>query len=143
MAQEQEISANWAVPNMKDVVGASVQQVKEASKASLDAWRAVMEVYQESAAILRDRGDSLFRTDMAIVQAGMDASFDQFNKLAETKNLQDAIRLEMLWGANLTLAICRALNKASGLDARANEGGVRANGVEAVNGGRHAEAANS
>jgi hypothetical protein len=31
------------------------------------------------------------------------------------KNLQDVMRLEMMWGANLTLAICHALSKANGV----------------------------
>jgi hypothetical protein len=114
MPQEQPTAANWITSNVRDVVGASAQEVKEASKASLDASRAVMEIYREAAAILRDRGDSAFRTGMAVMEAGFDANFDQLNRLAETKNLQDVIRLDMLWGANLTLALCRALTKANG-----------------------------
>ena len=117
MTQEQRTPANWMFSNVKDVMGASAQQVKESTKASLDASRAVMEIYREAASILRDRADSAFRTGMAVMEAGMDANFDQLNRMAETKNLQDVIRLQMMWGANQTLAICRALSKANGFDA--------------------------
>jgi hypothetical protein len=117
MAEEQQNPANWIVSNVKDAVGASAQEVREASKASLDASRAVMEVYREAAALLRDRGDGAFRTGMAVMEAGFDANFDQLNRLAETKNLQDVIRLQMMWGANMTLAISRALSKAKGMGA--------------------------
>jgi hypothetical protein len=75
-----------------------------------------MEIYREAASILRDRADSAFRTGMAVMEAGMDANFDQFNRMAESKNPQDVIRLQMMWGANETLAICRALSKAKGFD---------------------------
>jgi hypothetical protein len=51
------------------------------------------------------------------MEAGMDANFNKLNRMAETKNLQGVIRLQMMWGANETLAICRALSKANGLDA--------------------------
>ena len=129
MAQEQQNSANWIVSNVKDAVGASALEVKEASKASLDASRAVMEIYREAAALLRDRGDNAFRTGMAVMEAGFDANFDQLNRLAETKNLQDVMRLEMMWGANMTLAICRALSKA--------------NGSGAISGAKPPEAANA
>jgi hypothetical protein len=114
MAEEQQNAANWIVSNVKDAVGASAQEVKEASKASLDASRAVMEIYREAAALLRDRGDNVFRTGMAVMEAGFDANFDQLNRMAEMKNLQDVMRLEMMWGANMTLAICRVLSKANG-----------------------------
>jgi len=143
MAQEQDSPVTWMVPNVKDVAAASAQQVKEANKASMDAWRAIMEIYQESAELLRGRGDGAFRSGMDVVQAAMDANFDQFNQLAETKNLQDVIRLEMLWGANLTLAICRALNKANGFGAKLNGASARTGGLEAVGGAKRAEAANA
>lgn len=116
MTQGHHTPADWMISNVKDVVGASAQQVKETSKASLDASRAVMEIYREAASILSDRADSAFRTGTAVMEAGMDANFDQLNRMAETKNLQDVIRLQMLWGANETLAICRALSKANGFD---------------------------
>jgi len=114
MAGEQQNPVGWIVSNVKDAVGAGAQEVKEASKASLDASRAVMEVYREAAALLRDRGDGAFRTGMAVMEAGFDANFDQLNRLADTKNLQDVMRLQMMWGANMTLAISRALRKANG-----------------------------
>lgn len=117
MAQEQQISADWMVSNLKDLVGGRAEQVKETGKASLDASRAVMEIYREAAGILRDRGDNAFRTGMAVMEAGFDANFEQLNQLAETKNLQDVIRLQMMWGANLTLAICHALSRANGIHA--------------------------
>lgn len=115
MAQDQSISANWIISNVKDAVGANAQEAKEAGKASLNASRAVMEVYREAASILRDRGDKAFRTGMSMMEAGFDANFEQLDRLAETKNLQDVIRLEMMWAPNLTLALCRALSKASGI----------------------------
>lgn len=129
MSQEQQIPAGWVVPNVNDLVGAGAQEVKEASKASLDASRAVMEIYREAASILRDRGDEAFRTGMAVVEAGFDANFEQLNRLAEMKNLQDVVRLEMMWGANLTLAICHAMTKASG--ARIANGAVPAGAANA------------
>jgi hypothetical protein len=117
MTQEQHTAADWMISNVGDVVGASAQQVKETSKASLDASRAVMEIYREAASILRDRADSAFHTGMAVMEAGMDANFDQLNRMAETKKLQDVIRLQMMWGTNQTPAIYRALSKANGFDA--------------------------
>jgi hypothetical protein len=42
------------ISNVKDVVGASAQQV---------------EIYWEAASILRDRADSAFRTGMVVVEA--------------------------------------------------------------------------
>jgi hypothetical protein len=54
---------------------------------------------------------------MAVTEAEMDANFDQLNRMAETKNLQDFIRLQMTWGANQTLAICRAPGKVDAFDA--------------------------
>jgi hypothetical protein len=115
MTQEQQNPANWMVSNVKDAVGASTQEIKEASKASLNASRAMMEIYREAAGILRDRGDDAFRTGMAVMEAGFDANFEQLDRLADMKNLQDVMRLEMMWGANLTLAICHALSKANGV----------------------------
>jgi hypothetical protein len=129
MAGEQQNPVGWIVSNVKDAVGAGAQEVKEASKASLDASRAVMEVYREAAALLRDRGDGAFRTGMAVMEAGFDANFDQLNRLADTKNLQDVMRLQMMWGANMTLAISRALRKA--------------NGSAAIGGAKPPEAANA
>jgi hypothetical protein len=45
--------------------------------------------------------------------------------MAETKILQDVIHLQMMWPANQTPAICRALSKANGFyavgDAKAGE----------------------
>jgi hypothetical protein len=117
MTQEQHTAADWMISNVKDAVGASAQQVKETSKASLDASRAVMEIYREAASILRGRADSALHTGMAVMEAGTDANFDQLNRMAETKNLQDVIRLQMMWGTNQTLTICRALSKANGFDA--------------------------
>jgi hypothetical protein len=114
--REQHTPADWMISNVRDVVGASAQQVKETSKTSLDA-RAVVEIYRDAPSILRDRADSVFHAGMAIIKAEMDANFDQVNQMAETKNLQDVIRLQMTWGANETLAICRALSKANGFDA--------------------------
>lgn len=116
MTQEQQTPADWIILNVKDVIGAGAQQVKEASRASLDVSRAVMEIYQEAGSILRDRADSAFRTGMAVIEAGMNANFDQLNRITETTNLQDVIRLQMMWAANETLAICRALGKANGFD---------------------------
>lgn len=114
MTEEQHTPAEWIV---RDMVGATAQQVKETSKASLDAARTVMEFYREAASILRDRADSTFRTGMAVMEAGMDANFDQLNQMTGTKNLQDVIRLQMMWGANQALATFRALSKANGFDA--------------------------
>jgi hypothetical protein len=116
MTQEQQTPADWMMSNVKDVIGAGARQVKETSKVRLDASRAVMEIYREAASILRDRADRAFRTGMAVMEAGMDANFDQLNRMAETRNLQDVIRLQMMWDANDTLAICRALSKANGFD---------------------------
>jgi hypothetical protein len=116
VTQEQHTPADWMISNVRDVVGASAEQVKETSKASLDASRAVMEIYREAASILRDRADSAFHAGMAVM-AEMDANFDQLNRMAETKNLQEVIRLQMTWGAKETLAICRALSRANGFDA--------------------------
>jgi hypothetical protein len=117
MIQAQHAPADWLFSNVTDVVGAGAQQVKETGKAGLDVSRAVREIYREAASILRDRADSTYRTDMAVIEAGMNANFDQLNPMAETKNLQDATRPQMMWGANETLAICRALSKANGFDA--------------------------
>src|ERR1700761_5216609 len=111
--EQQPAAADWVVSNVKDVFGASADQVKETGKASLDASRAVMEIYREAASILRDRGDDAFRTGMAVMEAGFDANFDQLNRIAATKNLQDVVRLQMMWGANQTLAICHALSRAN------------------------------
>jgi hypothetical protein len=119
MALEQQTLSNWIVPNVRDAVGASAEQVKETTKASLGASRAVMEVYREAASILRDRGDEAFRTGMAVMEAGFDENFEQLNRIAETKNLQDLIRLQMMWSANQTLAVCKALKKAHGIHAEA------------------------
>jgi hypothetical protein len=105
------------ISNARDVVGASARQVKETNKASLDASRAVMEIYPEAASIPRELADSAFHTGMAVTEAEMVANFDQLNRMAETKNLQDFIRLQMTWGANQTLAICRAPSKADAFDA--------------------------
>jgi hypothetical protein len=96
MIQEQHIPADWMISTGHDMVGASAQQVKETSKASLDASRAVMEIYREAASIFRDRADGALRTGIAVMEAGMDANFDQLNRMAETKNLQDVIRLQMM-----------------------------------------------
>jgi hypothetical protein len=120
VTQDQHTPADWMISNMRDVVGATAEQVKETSKASLDASRAVMEIYREAALILRDRADSAFHAGMAVealIKAEMDANLDQLNRMPETKNLQDVIRVQMTWGANGTLAICRALSKANGFDA--------------------------
>ncbi len=117
MMQEQQTPADWMVSNVKDAVGASTQQVKETSKASLDASRAVMEICRETASIMRDRGNDAFRTGMAVMEAGFDANFDQLNRMAEMQNLQDVVRIQMMWGANQTLAICHALKKANGTHA--------------------------
>jgi Patatin-like phospholipase len=76
-----------------------------------------MEIYPEAASIARELADSAFHTGMAVTEAEMDANFDQLNRMAETKNLQDFIRLQMTWGANQTLAICRAPSKADAFDA--------------------------
>jgi len=114
MTQEQQNPANWIISNVKDAVGSNTQEIKEASRASLNASRAMMEIYREAAAILRDRGDNAFRTGMAVMEAGFDANFEQLDRLADMKNLQDVMRFEMMWGANLTLAICHALSKANG-----------------------------
>jgi hypothetical protein len=49
----------------------------------------------------------------------------QPERMAETKILQDVIHLQMMWPANQTPAICRALSKANGFyavgDAKAGE----------------------
>jgi hypothetical protein len=76
-----------------------------------------MEIYPEAASIPRELADSAFHTGMAVTEAEMDANFDQLNRMAETKNLQEVIRLQMTWGAKETLAICRALSRANGFDA--------------------------
>jgi hypothetical protein len=117
MIKERQTAADWMISNVMDAVGASAQQVQETSKASLDASRAIMEVYREAASILRDRADSVFRAGMAVMEAGVDANLGQLSRLAEMKNLQDVLRLQMMWGANQTQAICRALSKANGFDA--------------------------
>ena len=117
MTQDQPNAAEWMLSNVKDAIGANALQVKETSKASLDASRAVMDICRETASILRDRGNDAFRTGMAVMEAGFDANVDQLNRMAETQNLQDVVRLQMMWGANQTLAICHALGKAAKLHA--------------------------
>jgi hypothetical protein len=99
---------------------ASAEQVKETSKASLDASRAVMDIYRQTASMLRDRAGSTFHAGIAVeavIEAEMDANFNQLNRMAETKNLQDVIHLQMTWGPEEFLAICRARSKANEFDA--------------------------
>ena len=114
MAQEQQTAANWMALNVTDAVSAGAEQIKEASKASLDASLALIEIYREAASVLRDRGDHVFRTGMAIVEAGVDTNFAQISQMADMKDPQDIIRLQMMWGANQTLAVYRALSKIDG-----------------------------
>jgi hypothetical protein len=79
-----------------------------------------MDIYRQAASILRDRAGSAFRAGMAVeavIEAEVDANFDQLNRMCKMRNLQDVIRVQMTWGANETLAIRRALSKANGFDA--------------------------
>jgi hypothetical protein len=129
MAQDHQDPTEWVVASVKDAVDARSQQVRDSSKASLDASRAVMEIGRETATILKDRGNEAFSTAMAVMSAGFEANFEQLTRMADTQNLQDVVRLQMMWGANQTVAICHAL--------------IKANKSHAVGGARPAKAAHA
>lgn len=121
MAQEQQNPAEWIASNMKDALGANADHIRETNKAGLDVSRALMAIIRETATVLRERGDHELRTRMAVMEAAFDANFEQLNRIAESRNLQDVVRLQVLWGANQTLAVCHALTRANRAEHRAGE----------------------
>jgi hypothetical protein len=46
-------------------------------------------IYREVVSILRDQAASACRTGVAVLEASLIANFDQLNRMAETKELQE------------------------------------------------------
>jgi hypothetical protein len=111
MDQQQQASVDGLTANVREAVSAGAQQARETGQVALEASRAVIEAYAQAAGVGRTRVDQAFRTGMAVMKAEMDANLGHFNRLAEARNLQDVIRLQMMWGANHALAIFGELRK--------------------------------
>ncbi|MFG1428818.1 hypothetical protein [Roseixanthobacter glucoisosaccharinicivorans] len=105
--QQQQTSSDLFLGNVRTTVDAAAQQLKETNQATLEASRAVFEAHAQASNVLRGRADRAFRAGLA----GMTANRDHLNRLVEAKSLQDVVRLQMLWGANQTIAIFHELNK--------------------------------
>lgn len=117
MDQQQKSAVDRMAATFGESVSAGARQMKESNQAALDVSRAVIDVYAQAAGVFRTRADHAVRTGMAVLEAGLDANVDHLSRLASARNFQDVVQLQMMWGANQTLAILRELKKVGPADA--------------------------
>jgi hypothetical protein len=114
MTQEQQKPRYWALALAQDAINARAAWSVDANRACLAGSRALLETCRETASTAQARGNAAVRTATVIAGAGLEASFDQLERIAETRDLQKLFRLQMLWGPNQLLAICHALTGGGG-----------------------------